>query len=229
LSDANLWSEPLYRLGSKRPDLAVDVARRGKIRTDLITDRWDDLLRAAGTIKRGWITPSLLISRLQAQSPKTPLAAAMQEYGRLVKTNFGLRYHADPLQQRRITAMLNKGETTNTLRRRIAFANRNQLRHDSDPDRHAASLTLILNAIVVWNTRYIQAAVDQIRKTRPELVTDDALAKLAPVLHAHINPYGRYRFDLSTAPGPGLLRPLNTAGRPVEADVPTAPIPVNRD
>jgi hypothetical protein len=44
----------LYRLGPPRPDLAVDVARRGKIRTDLIADRWDDLLRAAGTIKRGW-------------------------------------------------------------------------------------------------------------------------------------------------------------------------------
>jgi hypothetical protein len=38
-----------------------------------------------------------------------------------------------------------------------------------------------------------------------------------------------YRFDVSTAPGPGLLRPLNTAGRPADVDVPTAPIPVNRD
>jgi hypothetical protein len=77
--------------------------------------------------------------------------------------------------------MLNKGETTNTLRRRIAFANRNQLRYDTDPERHAACLRLILNAIVTWNTRYIQAALDHLRETRPDLVTDDALARLAPV------------------------------------------------
>jgi TnpA family transposase len=225
----DLPDQRLYRLGPSRPDLAVDVARRGTIRADLIADRWDDLLRTAGSIKRGWITPSLLISRLQAQSPKTPLAAALQEYGRLVRTNFALGYHIDALQQRRITAMLNKGETTNTLRRRIAFANRNQLRHDTDPDRHAACLTLILNAIVTWNTRYIQGALDHLRDTRPELVTDDALTRLAPVLHAHINPYGRYFFDLTAAPAHGQLRPLNTTAARGDTDVPTTPIPANRD
>lgn len=225
----DLPDQRLYRLGPARPDLAVDVARRGKIRAELIYDRWDELLRVAGSLKRGWITPSLLISRLQAQSPKGPLAAALQEYGRLVKTNFALGYHADPLQQRRITAMLNKGETTNTLRRRIAFANRNELRHDADPGQHAACLTLILNAIIVWNTRYIQAALDAIRQARPELVTDQTLARVAPVLHAHINPYGRYRFDLTGAPDPGQLRPLNAAPASAPNDVPTPPIPVNRD
>jgi len=125
--------------------------------------------------------------------------------------------------------MLNKGETTNTLRRRIAFANRHQLRHDADPDQHAACLTLILNAIIVWNTRYIQAAVDRIRETRPELVNDQALARLAPVLHAHINPYGRYRFDLTAAPAAGQLRPLNTPPAARASDVPSQPIPLNRD
>ncbi len=125
--------------------------------------------------------------------------------------------------------MLNKGETTNTLRRRIAFANRNQLRHDADPDRHAACLTLILNAIVTWNTRYIQAALDHLRKTRPDLVTDDALARLAPVLHAHINPYGRYFFDLTAVPTLGHLRQLNTIAASIDSDVPTTPIPANRD
>lgn len=104
-----------------------------------------------------------------------------------------------------------------------------ELRHDADPDQHAACLTLILKAIIVWNTRYIQAALDDIRRTRPDLVTDQALARLAPVLHAHINPYGRYRFDLASAPEPGQLRPLNATPASAASDVPTAPIPANRD
>lgn len=83
----DLPNQRLYRLGPARPDLTVDVARRGRIRAELIHDRWDELLRVAGSLKPGWISPSLLISRLQAQSPKGPLAAALQEYGRLVKTN----------------------------------------------------------------------------------------------------------------------------------------------
>jgi len=49
------------------------------------------------------------------------------------------------------------------------------------------------------------------------------------VLHAHINPYGRYRFDLTTAPAAGQLRPLNAPVAALVSDVPTQPIPVNRD
>ena len=62
-----------------------------------------------------------------------------------------------------------------------------------------------------------------------DLVTDDALARLAPVLHAHINPYGRYSFDLTAVPALGHLRPLNTIAAREDSDVPTTPIPLNRD
>ena len=60
-------------------------------------------------------------------------------------------------------------------------------------------------------------------------MTDDALARLAPVLHAHINPYGRYSFDLTAVPALGHLRPLNTIAAREDSDVPTTPIPLNRD
>ncbi len=82
---------------------------------------------------------------------------------------------------------------------------------------------------MTWNTRYIQAAVDHVRTTRPELVTDQALARLAPVLHAHINPYGRYFFDLAAVPALGHLRQLNAITAHVDSEVPTTPIPTNRD
>jgi hypothetical protein len=63
--------------------------------------------------------------------------------------------------------------------------------------------------VLVWNARYITAALDQLAATQPELVGDDsALARLAPVGHAHINPLGRYRFDNADSPPPGQLRPL---------------------
>ena len=46
-----------------------------------------------------------------AQAPKkNALATALQEYGRLVKTIFVLRYIEDDALQRRVSAQLNKTE-----------------------------------------------------------------------------------------------------------------------
>ena len=72
------------------PNLGPRLKRR--IRRDLTLQRWDDLLRVAGSLKRGRATASLLIARLQSFRRQNALIRALQEYGRLVKTIFILRY-----------------------------------------------------------------------------------------------------------------------------------------
>jgi hypothetical protein len=57
---------------------------------------------------------------------------------------------------------------------------------------------------------------------------DDALAQLSPVGHAHVNPNGRYRFDLSTPPD-GQLRPLRDRTANEEASRPSPPNLFNGD
>jgi len=58
--------------------------------------------------------------------------------------------------------------------------------------------------VLAWNTRYTTAALDHLAGAHPELVADDAaLARLAPVGHAHINPLGGNRFDDPHAPPSG--------------------------
>jgi TnpA family transposase len=42
------------------------------------------MLRLAGSLKRGWVTASLFISKLQAYPRQNVLTRALQEYGRLV-------------------------------------------------------------------------------------------------------------------------------------------------
>jgi TnpA family transposase len=59
---------------------------------EMILNHWDDLLRVAGSLKNGWVTASLLISKLQAYPQQNILTQALQEYGRLVKTIFILNY-----------------------------------------------------------------------------------------------------------------------------------------
>jgi len=92
--------------------------------------------------------------RLKNSSPQTPLAAALGEYGRIARTNFLLGYCADPELRSRITGQLNKGETLHALRRHLVIGSRAQLPADEDDHhRHALCLQLLVNAVLVWNTR----------------------------------------------------------------------------
>ena len=60
------------------------------------------------------------------------------------------------------------------------------------------ALGLVLNAIVLWNTRYIDAAVEQ-------LDGYDQAIRLSPLGSEHINLAGRYHVQRTTR---STLRPL---------------------
>ena len=69
------------------------------------------------------------------------------------------------------------------------------------------ALGLVLNMIVLWNTIYMEAALNQLR-TDGYLVKDEDVAWLSPLLHEHINMLGRYSFSVPEAVAKGELRPL---------------------
>ncbi|MEU6593204.1 Tn3 family transposase, partial [Streptomyces sp. NPDC046881] len=63
---------------------------------------------------------------------------------------------------------------------------------------------LVLNAVVLWTTRYIDAAVAQLRAEGHE-IRDEDIARLSPLKHRNLNVPGRYGFTASTPAG-GALR-----------------------
>src|SRR4029434_907351 len=128
----DLGEHQLYRLS--RDQQVGRLARRfkGTIQQDLILRHWDDMLRLAGSLKRGWVTASLFISKLQAYSRQNILARALQEYGRLVKTLFILRYLESPDYRRRINAQLNKGESLHALRDFLFVADKGVIRRKQE-------------------------------------------------------------------------------------------------
>jgi hypothetical protein len=63
----------------------------------------------------------------------------------------------------------------------------------------------VLNALVLLNTRYLDAAVTQLRADGFD-VRDEDVARLSPFVRHHINMLGRYSFQLPDLPGG--LRPL---------------------
>lgn len=64
---------------------------------------------------------------------------------------------------------------------------------------------------MLWTTRYLEAAVEQVRappaEERVHDVLDQDVARLSPLKHANLNVLGRYSFRV-TVPADGGLRPL---------------------
>lgn len=189
-----------------------------KIDEKLILRHWDDIQRVVGSLKLGWVTASLFISRLEAKPRKSELARAIQEYGRLHKTLFLLRYAERDDLRRRIGRQLNKGENLHALRRFLFFAGEGKMRR-RDPEEQgeqALCSNLLTDAVVTWNTVYYQKVLDQlVLKGYP--VNDEDITHLWPTRHAHINPYGKYTIDVDGDPSEGEqtggygLRPLRPA------------------
>ena len=162
-----------------------------------------------------WVTASLFISKLQSFPQQNILTRSLQEYGRLVKTIFILRYLESEEYRRRISTQLNKGETLHSLRRFLFFANQGQIRQRQDEDlaNQASCLNLVTNAVFAWNTVYMAAAIDQLQAENYSLSETD-IVHLSPARHEHINPYGKYQFDVAKNLNRQQLRPLRQPHSP---------------
>ena len=80
------------------------------------------------------------------------------------------------------------------------------------------ALGLVLNAMVLWNTRYLGGALDVLRARDSDLHAEDE-ARLSPLLHEHVNLLGRYSFVLSDVLASGDLRPFRDPDAPETPDL----------
>ncbi|MBM4259000.1 MAG: Tn3 family transposase [Deltaproteobacteria bacterium] len=214
----DIGSRRLYRSGtldlSCYPHLQPHLT--GRINRQQILEWWDAMLRVAGSLKLGHVTASLLVQKLQAYPQKNALALALQEYGRLVRTLHVLRWYANTDDRRRILRQLNKGEALHDLRAYLMLANKGQLRRNRGEEliHQASCLNLVTNAVILWNTVYMAAVVEQLKR-EGHLVQDSDLARIWPTRYGHVNVYGRYHFNLEEAQRRIGLRPLRDPRRPI--------------
>ena len=71
----------------------------------------------------------------------------------------------------------------------------------------AGCLNLVTNAVVTWNTVYMAAGIEQLR-AEGRTVNEEDIARLSPARYEHINPYGKYRFEVEEGLSRSRLRPL---------------------
>jgi hypothetical protein len=183
-----------------------------------ITAYWDEILRLATSIQQGTVTASLMLRKLGAYPRQNGLALALRELGRLERSLFTLEYLKDVELRRRIHVGLNKGEARNALARAVFFNRLGELRDRTyENQRHRANgLNLVVAAIVLWNTVYIERAVKSLRE-RGQAISDDLLAHLSPLGWEHINLTGDYVWKPG---GRQRHRPLRQFRLPIGRDDP---------
>lgn len=209
----DLGDQRLYRVEKFDGLPQVNSLLKRKLRPELFLRQWDDLLRVAGSLKLGWVTASLLITKYHAMPKQNRLVKALQEYGRLIKTVFILRYLGSEEYRRQIHAQLNKGEALHALRKFLFVANEAQIRkrHAEDQLNQAACLNLVTNVVVVWNTVYMWEAIRELRREGQQIVEED-LKHLSPARYEHLNVFGKYSFPVREELERKQLRPLRRPG-----------------
>jgi|GEM_PF-832092 len=70
------------------------------------------------------------------------------------------------------------------------------------------ALGLVTNAVILWNTMYMQAALDHL-SVSDKTPNDEDIARLSPLQFKHINFLGHYSFTLAEQVRKGVLRPLS--------------------
>lgn len=160
------------------------------------------------------MTASLILRKLGAYPRQNSLAVGLREIGRIERTLFTLKWLRDPVLRRRVSAGLNKGEARNSLARAVFFYRLGEIRDRSyDNQRYRASgLNLVVAAITLWNTVYLERAIAALRK-RGEDIDDRLMPHVAPIGWNHIILTGDYVWHANKRVTKGRFRPL----RPVKS------------
>jgi TnpA family transposase len=156
-----------------------DIAR-GQSDAKKIEQQWDEMIRAAGSLKLGKVQASVLVRSLLKSERPSGLTQAIIEVGRINKTLYLLNYIDDEDYRRRILTQLNRGESRHAVARAVCHGQKGEIRkrYSDGQEDQLGALGLVTNAVVLWNTIYMQAALDHIR-AQGEIFNDEDIARLS--------------------------------------------------
>ncbi len=151
---------------------------------------------------------------MQSGGRYSTLGRAVAAYGRIAKSLFLLPYLDEPSYRRRVLQQINRQEGRHEAARALCYGHKGELRqpYREGQEDQLAALGLVLNVMIVWNTRYTQRALETLRAAG-EAVRDEDVARLSPLGYEHITILGRYQFIVPETIRRGEIRPLR-AGPP---------------
>lgn len=188
LKDRKLYLFP----GDTPPENLVPLVGE-PINVERIKANWNDILRLVTTIRSGQVRPSTLLAKLSAFPRQNGLALALRDIGRINRSIFLPQWWQNPEMRRNATAGLNKSEAQNTLARALFFNRLGELRDRTFESQfyRASGLNLLINAIVYWNTLYLEPAFTELNREGVATLPD-VIKHITPLGWQHISLTGDY-------------------------------------
>ena len=159
----------------------------------IVEEQWDEMIRVALSLKQRTAPAHVVVQRLTNSFPLDRLAKAFTNLGRIIKTQYILRYLTDIELRQTVQLQLNKGEYRHKLPRWIFFANQGEFTTgDYEQIMNKAScLSLVSNAILYWNTIKINNIVESLR-AQGEEIDKETLPHISLLPYKQVIPNGTY-------------------------------------
>jgi TnpA family transposase len=163
---------------------------------DLIRENWEDILRLVATIRLKHSSASQIFRRLSSYAKKNPLYKGLQEFGRIIKTIFILRYYDDLELRQSVEKQLNSVELSHKFAKAIFFGNNQEFQVESKEEQEIIvnCRRLIQNVIVLWNYIYLTNLLMEQKDPEKQQEMIKIILNGSIVTWRHVNFYGEYDF-----------------------------------
>ncbi|KFJ67107.1 tn3 transposase DDE domain protein [Francisella tularensis subsp. novicida] len=189
----DLKDQQLYKVDRNHSYGAFEPLMTKTVDLDIIQEQWDNILRIAISLKRKTVQANIVVQRLTSSGPADRLTRAFINLGRIVKTKYILQYLTDKDLRQTVQTQLNKGEYRHKLPRWIFFANQGEFTTGDYEEimNKASSLSLVSNAILMWNTIKIDEIIKSLEEQNIK-VSKEALSHISLLPFKHVLPNGTY-------------------------------------
>ena len=163
---------------------------------NIIEEQWEEMIRVAISLKKRTAPANVIVQRLTNSFPADRLSKAFTNLGRILKTQYILRYLTAPSLRQKVQLQLNKGEYRHKLPRRVFFADQGEFTTGDYEEimNKTSCLSLVSNAILYWNTIKINEIVESLR-AQGEVIEDETLSHISLLPFRHVVPNGTYFLD----------------------------------
>lgn len=166
------------------------------INWQLIETHLPDMLRVAVSIKLGKISASAILRRLGTYSRKNKLYFAFRELGKVIRTQFLLKYIGDVELRKMIQSETNKSEQFNGFAKTLFFGGEGiiaeNIRHEQ---RKVVKYNhLVANMVILHNVVGMSRVLKALQEEGVQ-INQAILEGLGPYRLQHINRFGDYTLD----------------------------------
>jgi TnpA family transposase len=190
----DLGEQNLYKIDKTMSYGDLDDVFTSTVDIDLIRENWDQIVRIVASLKNGLAPAHVIIQKLANRADN--VSKAIRAFGRIIKTIYILHYISEQDLRHTVHLHLNHGESRHQLAKKLFFLNRGVFKTSDYEEimNKASCLSLVSNAVLVWNTYHIQKIVDRLRAEGHD-ISSEHLQKISALMFKHIQIHGTYHFE----------------------------------